>query len=87
METLEELKAIIKNAPKCGKATHIDDECQYLKCDDEYHWNVWTSLNFWVDVDGDEFGDFTGIRSLSDIKLIIELQEYAMRLESKLGIE
>lgn len=89
METLDELKAIRDNAP--DGATHIAQSkcsCRYLKHnvrrDFVYH-------------DGRTFCAFPSksgflktcqsIRLISDIKHLVELTEYSMSLESKLGIE
>ena len=66
METLEELKEIIDNAP--DEATHIDGDKEYVKfieCE-MYHYSCeWASVY-----------DFPlELRSLSDIERIIELME------------
>jgi len=74
-ETLEELKAIVDNAPKCGTATHIDQRGSYIKDNfvgcQFYHLRIG-----WI-----EFDRATRMRSLSDIKLIIELMEDKLRLD------
>jgi len=82
METLEELKAIRDNAPKCGTATHIEQKGTYIR---DYfvgcqYYN--SRLSAWF-----EFDRAARMRSISDIKRIIELMEYSVSLESKLGIE
>ncbi len=68
-ETLEELKAIIDNAPKCGTATHIDQRGSYIK-DCFVGCQFYHSRIGWV-----EFDRAVRMRSLSDIKAIIELME------------
>ena len=66
METLEELKEIIDNAP--DEATHIDGDKEYVKFieGEMYHYSCeWASVY-----------DFPlELRSLSDIERIIELME------------
>ena len=90
METLEELKAIIAGKPE--GSTHVEriisrGTVYFLKRVNRH--GVYTYDLYSNDhgsyVDG---GDISGeIRSLSDIERIIELMEYSMRLETKLGIE
>lgn len=79
VETLEELKAIIAGAPE-GAESISEHVNAYLKQHDgNYYWwdgDGWYNIHCHV-----------GARSLSDIERIIELTEYAMRLEEKLGIE
>jgi len=67
-ESLEELKAIIDNAPE--GATHIDDEGDYAKYGGMYNYFYSKGLREWVQVDIVNMD-----RSLSDIKMIIELVE------------
>ena len=67
-ESLEELKAIIDNAPK--GATHLDDINTYWKVISEFDY-YFHNGNQWDDSEPLE----NGIRSLSDIKRIIELME------------
>lgn len=81
-ESLEDLKAIIDNAPSCGTATHIDQKGAYIK-------DCFVGCQYYNSRVGDwfEFDRASRMRSLSDIKRIIELKEYAMSLETRLGIE
>lgn len=69
-ETLEELKAIVDTSPR--GATHIDNYCDYIKVvgGDFYGWS--DQLNEWGVF---EYADSVTMRSLSDIKRIIELME------------
>lgn len=65
-ESLEELKAIIDNAPE--GATHIDEDGDYCKGESHYFSSGskrWDNMDFPV-----------AMRSLSDIKRIIELMEW-----------
>ena len=83
METLDQLKEIENNQPEDGTATSIDADGYYIRYRNgvvEYYFHT----DGWLEVD---WRDFRVMRSLSDIKLIIELMEYSMRLETKLGIE
>jgi len=80
IESLEELKAIRDGAPDgseyvsiCGNAYAKFENGVFLQC-----------------VNGEWSGVVTGniySRSLSDINRIIELEEYAMSLEKRLGVE
>lgn len=86
MESLEELKTIVENAPRDGMAdeffiyqgvvnyinNHENGHQFKIWCEDEQEW-VFSEL-----VDGWEY--IRGRRSLSDIKHIIELQEQLTRL-------
>lgn len=83
METLEQLKEIVKNSPE--KATHVDNLGSYLKQNKNRDWFTWTCKHGGHRVI--YTSNLDNLRSLSDIKLIIELMEYSMSLESKLGIE
>ncbi|PHQ89859.1 MAG: hypothetical protein COB48_13085 [Pseudoalteromonas sp.] len=69
-ETLEELKAIIENAPE--GATHLDDDGDYVKfIDDEmYHYSFVRGYGW-----SSDYVSPCELRSLSDIKRIIELME------------
>lgn len=67
-ETLEELKAIVDNAP--DGATHIDDIKTYWKVISEFDY-FFHNGSQWDDSEPLE----NGTRSLSDIKRIIELME------------
>lgn len=90
-EALEDLKEIYDNKPDGadeffmhqGDVNYIDNHengHQFkIWCEDDRQW-VFSEF-----VDGWEY--IRGRRSISDIKLIIELMEYSMRLETKLGIE
>lgn len=78
METLEQLKEIVKNAPE--GATHYDEDGDYIKLGINYPY--WYDGSTWFELESCGY-----VRLLSDIKCIIELMEYSMRLESKLGIE
>lgn len=76
METLEQLKEIVKNAPDgatCIEIPAIGLVCDYFKVED-YDFYFWwdPDLQDWVEYDKD---DLVEIRSLSDIKQIIELME------------
>ena len=68
METLEELKAIVDNAP--DGATHIDDDGDYAKYGGMYDYFYSKGLREWISTDTVSID-----RSLSDIKRIIELME------------
>ena len=90
METLDQLKEIVKNSP--DGSTHVEriisrGALYFLKRVNRQ--GVYTYAFY-----SNEHGSYIDgvaisgeIRSLSDIKLIIELMEYSMRLETKLGIE
>lgn len=80
METLEQLKEIVKNAPE-GATYHSNSERVYYKFESEC-W-MWQSEGTGVFhfVQDDEYV-CDDIRSLSDIKLIIELMEGKKSLES-----
>ena len=81
-ESLGELKAIVDNAP--DGATHYDSLATWK------YKNLDRGTFLMPDGTGykiDEFYPNETIRSLSDINLIIELEEYAMRLEKRLGVE
>ena len=84
METLEELKAIIENAP--DGSTHYDAEGCYVRFSQinrgRYVFVCTCDYVGWIGANSALLS-----RSLSDIKCRIELMEYSMRLESKLGIE
>jgi len=67
-ETLEELKAIVDNAP--DGATHIDDDGDYAKYGGMYDYFYSKGLREWISTDTVSID-----RSLSDIKRIIELTE------------
>lgn len=89
METLEELKAIVDNAP--DGSTHYDRK-NYFTFVSEFddglyysHWRKW--VNHKQSIVLYQSRGIDNIRSLSDIKRIIELMEYAMRLENKSGFE
>ena len=81
-ESLEELKAIIDNAPE--GATHICFDGDYYRCNNDLRngkqWDFWDSSQIgrvdrwdWV---GDMYlVDIVDMRSLSDIKRIIELMD------------
>ena len=80
METLEELKAIVKNAPSGATAIGVcndTDSISYLKSDSELvnNWYHWVCGEMFC-VDYDFTVVFDEIRSLSDIKRIIELMEW-----------
>ena len=71
MEPLEKLKEIENNQPEDGTATNIDDDGDYIRYRNgmvEYYFPA----DGWLEV---EWCDFRVMRSLSDIKLIIELME------------
>ena len=69
-ETLEELKAIVNNAP--DGATNINDDGDYVKGSIFNEIECYCSHSGWVEID---MCDFNVMRSLSDIKSIIELME------------
>lgn len=81
METLEQLKEIVKNAP--DGATLYDGEYFKFENDEYCRWSSICDIQDWYT----DLEPSCEVRSLSDIKLIIELMEYSMRLETKLGIE
>lgn len=78
MEILEDLKAIVKNAPDC--ATHYDSK-NYFTFVSEFddglyysHWRKWVNNKQSMVVC--QSRGINNIRSLSDIKRIIELMEW-----------
>lgn len=82
METLEQLKAIVENAPEgatCIEIPACGFTCDYFKVVDFEFFFWWNpALEDWVEYDKD---DLVEIRSLSDIKLIIEQMEKIKELE------
>lgn len=77
METLEELKAIVENAPE--GATHIDEDGDYVKpIGDELYYYSFVNGVGW----STEYFIPCRMRSLSDIKRIIELMELLEGVES-----
>lgn len=76
-ETLEELKTIVDTSPR--GATNIDNYCDYIKVvgGDFYGWS--DQLNEWGVF---EYADSVTMRSLSDIKRIIELSEQLQELQT-----
>lgn len=66
MESLEELKAIIDNAPE--GASHVDDTYTYWKVVSEFDYYFYNGSQ-WDDSESIQ----SGTRSLSDIARIIEL--------------
>tara|TARA_R110001592_G_C13193009_1_gene753737 strand:- start:37958 stop:38233 length:276 start_codon:yes stop_codon:yes gene_type:complete len=79
-ESLEELKAIIDNAPE--GATHLDDINTYWKVISEFDYYFHNGSQ-WDDSEPLE----NGTRSLSDIERIIELIEQVESLEERLQEE
>jgi len=77
METLEQLQSIIDNAPY--DATHHEQLGNYLKLgiDDAWYYARKRGIDghVWDDVDCNNIGGYASIRSLSDIKRIIELEK------------
>lgn len=72
-ESLEELKAIIDNAPE--GATHADNAVSYYKMDSYGNqWGIWKGV-WCVCVGCNTMRMPPSMRSLSDIKRIIELME------------
>lgn len=76
METLEQLKEIVKNAPE--GATHYDEDGDYIKFGINYPY--WYDGSTWFELES-----CGSVRSLSDIKLIIELMEEISGLKHKVG--
>lgn len=79
-ETLEELKAIVDDAPYgATECLIVRGEIYYLKLDG-LHLNEWLkSHNSWTR--NVKFEDVESIRSLSDIKAIVKLMEDKNRLD------
>lgn len=77
METLEQLQSIIDNAPH--DATHYEAADNYLKLDSNDIWSHAYKRGCigyaWHDADCNNIGRYISIRSLSDIKRIIELEK------------
>lgn len=77
METLERLQSIIDLAP--DGATHHEQLSGYLKfgIDDAWYYARKRGIggHVWDDVDCNNIGRYASIRSLSDIKRIIELEK------------
>ena len=72
MESLEQLKEIVKNAPDC--ATHYDGK-NYFRFEMYEHGQAYLVLRDGVWARGLPAYPVYSCRSLSDIKLIIELME------------
>lgn len=70
MESLAELKAIIENAP--GKAEYYDGDSDFIAFDGRRFFLWRKDLNGWQKINKT---DLSPMRSLSDIKRIIELME------------
>jgi len=70
METLEELKAIIENAP--DDASSVDAEGYYIKFSNGSYYCCASKLDSWRRI---EKSELLTTRSLSDIKRIVELME------------
>lgn len=73
METLEQLKEIESNQPEDGTAQIYDGE--YWKQDGNLVFYVWSNVRGSYEWVPDAPKDLYNLRSLSDIKLIIELME------------
>lgn len=76
METLEQLKEVIKNAP--DGATHYDEDGDYIKFGINYPY--WYDGSTWFELES-----CGSVRSLSDIKLIVELMESNKALIDKIN--
>lgn len=77
-ESLEDLKAIIGNEPE--GATLYDGEYFKFECDDYHRWASICDIQDWyVDIEPS-----CDVRSLSDIKQIVELREQVESLEEGL---
>lgn len=74
METLEQLKTIVKNAPE--KATHVDFNGHYWHNSSAFYW---LCCDDGSTTSNAEIGNH--IRKLSDINLTIELMERVNKLE------
>lgn len=71
METLEELKAIVENAPE--RATHVGEDSKYLKFRKNNDWFEYSNSFSGHSVIYTQ--NLDNARSLSDIERIIELME------------
>lgn len=78
-ETLEELKAIDSNQPKDGTAQIYNGE--YWKQTKNLTFYVWSNVRGFYEWVPDAPKDLCSLRSMSDIKRIIELTEDKMRLD------